>query len=285
MARLADFAVFADGRAPQRSRILLGLLDLAGVSPCTIGMPDRVRFCRRAASQNERLRAFSAPRRDLRHRSLRRDRAILREDAVVVAGLGAFVAVLDQKPIGALVAGAVVLDAHENPTAFELISGENEFEFALAQLLFRALVAHRRPETAIPNHHGAAAVLTFGNGAFEVAVVERMIFDFNGEALDLRIDGRTLGDGPGFEYAIEFETKIVMQSRCVVLLDYEAQMLRRPDESGPTRFGGFREVALGAIFGKLSACHLLRSASLRRPTKFNHPPRVRPAPKQVKKAY
>jgi hypothetical protein len=42
------------------------------------------------------------------------------------------------------------------------------------------------------------AILAFRNGPFEVAVVERVIFDLDGEAFIMRIDRWTLGDGPRF---------------------------------------------------------------------------------------
>jgi len=38
----------------------------------------------------------------------------------------------------------------------------------------------------------------------------------------MQIDQRTLGDGPGFQYAVKFETEIVVQARGGVFLDYRS---------------------------------------------------------------
>lgn len=55
-----------------------------------------------------------------------------------------------------------------------------------------------------PNHHRPPAVLAFWDGAFKVAVVQWVIFDFDGEAPVLGIEGRTFGDGSGFEHPFKF---------------------------------------------------------------------------------
>ena len=95
---------------------------------------------------------------------------------------------LDQEPVRAFVAGAIVLDADQNPAAFELVADEHEFQIALAQLLLGCFVAERRPEAAIPKHDGSAAVLSFWDPPLEVTVIERMILDLDGEAFDFRIE-------------------------------------------------------------------------------------------------
>jgi hypothetical protein len=69
----------------------------------------------------------------------------------------------------------------------------------------RALGVVAVPIAAIPNHDGTAAILTLRNGAFKVALIQRMVFDLDCEPLVLRIEGRALGDGPGFENVVEFE--------------------------------------------------------------------------------
>jgi len=82
----------------------------------------------------------------------------------------------------------------------------------------RVIGFFRHPIAAIPELDRA----TLRNSPFEVAVVERMIFDLDGEALIMQIDRRTLGDGPGFQYAVKFETEIVVQARGGVFLDYRS---------------------------------------------------------------
>ena len=73
----------------------------------------------------------------------------------------------------------------------------------------------------------------FGNGAFEIAVIERMVFDLDREPLVTRIERRTFGDRPGFEDAVELEPQIVMQPRRVVLLDHKAKMLGGRELTSP----------------------------------------------------
>jgi hypothetical protein len=54
-----------------------------------------------------------------------------------------------------------------------------------APIFSKALLG--RPVAAIPQHHRAAAVLALGDGALEVAIVERMILDLHGQAAIGRI--------------------------------------------------------------------------------------------------
>ena len=63
---------------------------------------------------------------------------------------------------------------------------------------------------AVPQLDGAAAVLALGDRALEVAIIQRMVFDFHGQALVMRIERRALGHGPGFEYPVEFEAEIIV---------------------------------------------------------------------------
>jgi hypothetical protein len=97
------------------------------------------------------------------------------------------VLVLDQQPVVALAALAVVAHAHQNPAALQLAAGERELEIALAQRRIDVAVALRRPEPAVPEHDGAAAVLALGDRAFEVAIVERVVLDLDGQALVGRV--------------------------------------------------------------------------------------------------
>ena len=66
----------------------------------------------------------------------------------------------------------------------------------------------------------------------------------------MRIDRRTLGDGPRLEYAVEFEAEIIVKAGGGVFLDYEAADLRRRDRILAAGFGGFAEVALGVVLRK-----------------------------------
>ena len=83
------------------------------------------------------------------------------------------------------------------------------------------------PDPAIPHHHRTGAVVAFRNDAFEIAVLERVILDFDGEPLVGGIGGWPLRHCPRPEDAIHLEAQIPVQTRRVVHVDDEQ----------PTRFG------------------------------------------------
>jgi hypothetical protein len=89
--------------------------------------------------------------------------------------------------------------------------------------------------------------LAFRDRPFEIAIVERMIFDLHSETLVVWVKRRAARHGPGFEDAVQFQPKIIVQPRGVVLLDNEAPAGRRPDCFIPARLPGFLEVALGFV--------------------------------------
>ena len=75
-----------------------------------------------------------------------------------------------------------------------------------------------------------------------------MVLDLDREPLVVGIEGRTLGDSPGFEDAVEFEPQVVVQMRCRMLLNDEAEALRRLDLRISAGLGRLREIAFGAVF-------------------------------------
>ena len=99
---------------------------------------------------------------------------------------------------------------------------EGEFEVAVGERLLRGFVALRLPIAAIPELNGAAAILALGDGALEIAVVERMILDLDRQALVVRVERGAAGDRPGLEDAIEFQPQVVVKPRRIMLLDDEA---------------------------------------------------------------
>src|SRR5262249_59809819 len=111
---------------------------------------------------------------DLLHGATGGDGTILLEDVVVFTLPGIFVAMLDQEPVGALAAVAVVSHAHQHPAAMQLVAMQVELEVALGEAA-RGIV--RIPGAAVPQLDGPDAILTLGNRAFEIAVVELMILD------------------------------------------------------------------------------------------------------------
>src|SRR5581483_7340723 len=89
-----------------------------------------------------------------------------------------FVAMLDQKPVGALAAVTVMPHTHQHPASMQLVAMQAEFQITLLEPPFGIV---RFPSAAVPELHRAAAILAFRNGAFEIAVVERMVLDFDGK--------------------------------------------------------------------------------------------------------
>jgi hypothetical protein len=89
---------------------------------------------------------------------------------------------LDKKPVIAVAAIplSIMPQAHDYPAALELLSREGEFELPFTKGAFRIATILRSPETTVPEHHGAAAILALGDGALKVSVVEGMILDLYG---------------------------------------------------------------------------------------------------------
>src|SRR5690606_23523005 len=113
---------------------------------------------------------------------------------------------------------------------------EGEFELALFELLARRQVTERLPVPAIPQLHGAAAVLALGDGALEVAVIERMVFHFDGEALVGRRERGASRHRPGLEHSVELEPQVIVQAPGGMLLNDEAQTSRGAHWQRAARF-------------------------------------------------
>ena len=119
-------------------------------------------------------------------------------------------------------------------SAMQSLALEGELEIALRQRLLGGLRSLGLPIAAVPQHDRAAAILTLGDRPFEVAIIERMIFDLDRKPLVMRVERRPFGHSPGFENAIQLEPQIVVQAGGVVLLDDEAATGRGLD-SDPGR--------------------------------------------------
>jgi len=70
----------------------------------------------------------------------------------------------------------------------QLAAVEREFEVTLLEALVRIVGV---PVAAVPQHHGAAAILALRDGAFEIAIIERMFLHFDRQPLVVRIERRT----------------------------------------------------------------------------------------------
>ncbi len=174
---------------------------------------------------------------------------------------------LDQQPVGALAAVAVAFHPHQHPAAVQLVAVQREFQVALLEA---AIGIVGFPGAAIPQHDGAAAILVVGNGAFEIAIVQRMILDLDREPFVARIERWPPRHRPGFEDAIEFQPQIVMQAGRVMLLDHEAPLFGRRDLDVAGGLRRLAEIALLAVRAELLQRHLDHSTS-----NSDHPGRAR----------
>jgi len=114
---------------------------------------------------------------------------------------------LDQEPIGPLFAFSLA-HSGQYPAATKLLTVQSKVQLAFPIGAIRIFAI---PMATIPDHHGAAAVLALWNGAFKVAVIQGMIFDFDREAFVVGVEGRTLGDRLGFEDPVKFEPQVVVK--------------------------------------------------------------------------
>src|SRR2546427_65309 len=102
---------------------------------------------------------------------------------------------LDQEPLP-------IASAHEYERAFKLFSKYCEFEIAFGQPFQCPFGILGGIDAGIPNHHCAAAVFAFGNHAFEVGVIDRMILDLHRKTFDVWIHRRAFGHGPRFQNTV-----------------------------------------------------------------------------------
>src|SRR4029077_6910990 len=105
------------------------------------------------------------------------------------------------------------------PAAAQLFALERKVEMAFAITLVR--IAVRNPMAAVPDHDGAAAVLSLRNGPFESVVFDGVILGVHGKALLSGNETWALGHGPALHHAVELEPEIIMQASCRMLLDDE----------------------------------------------------------------
>ena len=122
---------------------------------------------------------------------------------------------------------------HQHPAAVQPLALERELQVAAAQRLLGGLGSFRNPVAAIPELHGAAAIFAGRNRSLEIAVIERMVFHLDGEALVGGIVGGAASHGPGLENAVELEPQVVVQAPRRVLLYDEAQAFRGRDARSP----------------------------------------------------
>ncbi|MHC2538449.1 hypothetical protein ACVJMY_008018 [Bradyrhizobium diazoefficiens] len=156
---------------------------------------------------------------------------------------------LDQQPVGALAAIAIVAHADQHPASVQLFAVQRELQVALPKTTLGIIGL---PGAAVPQHDRAAAILAFRDRSFEIAIVERMVLDLDRQPLVVRIERGALRHRPGLEHAVELEAEIVVQPAGVMLLDHEASLFRRGYRGLAGGLRGLLEVPLLSIGGEFS---------------------------------
>src|SRR5512146_1857446 len=118
---------------------------------------------------------------------------------------------------------------------------------AFLDRLARVLARIGYPAPDIPQHHRAAAVFALGDGAFECAVVERVILGPHRQAVLAGVEARAFRHRPALEHSVELQPEIPVQPGRLMLLDDEAVALAL--ELAPLGLLRLGEVAL-AIIGR-----------------------------------
>ena len=71
----------------------------------------------------------------------------------------------------------------------------------------------------VPDFNGSSTILPLGDGSFETGIVVGVVFCFDGEVAYVAGFGDAFGYCPAFEYAVFFESKVIVECSGVVFLD------------------------------------------------------------------
>src|SRR2546426_2156291 len=156
---------------------------------------------------------------------------------------------LDQQPPFLL----SLRDARERTSVFQFLSLQPNVRVAFVErfldrnilVIFLSNVPIR---AFVPNQNRAGAIFVLRDDAFEPGVIKRMIFSCKSRALDPRIGGWALRDGPRFQHAFHLEPKIVVQTSCVMFLNHEDWLLGRLLFLLARRLRRGPKVSLGLVF-------------------------------------
>src|ERR1019366_6424314 len=190
--------------------------DTAGTRACATSAGGSSRAGRRTVGRARRL-TFG-----LARRQVARDLFLgaAGEHAVgerlhVPAGGGKLVAPLDEQP---LVAFFRALHPNDGEIAVQLFAVQAELQIATRQLGIGGDVAQQVERAPVPQHHAAPAVIAGRNIAFEIAVLQGVVFHVRREHLHRGIERWPLGYGPGFQDAIDLQAKVVVEAGGIVPL-------------------------------------------------------------------
>src|ERR1700733_5583638 len=111
----------------------------------------------------------------------------------------------------------------EVPIADELLAEETKRDVPLGAHRLFLIRRDRLVGAAVPDEDVTGAVLAARDAPLEAVVLHRMIFRLDRQPLHLGVVARSFGHGPTRHRSGDLETKIVVHSRRVVLLDDELE--------------------------------------------------------------
>ena len=133
-------------------------------------------------------------------------------DGLVFGGVFEGVVFFDEQPIRFALVCSFATHANQGPAASHLGAVEGELERTCTKTFIDIGMAGLRiPGALVPEHDGAASVLTLWDDAFETTIFHRVIFYLHGKALVCSEVAGALGDGPTFKNAVPAEAKVVVQ--------------------------------------------------------------------------
>ena len=120
----------------------------------------------------------------------------------------------------------------------QALAKQDKFDFSVAKAFVG--LDQRFPGAAVPGLHGAGAIMSVGDGALEVGIVQRVVLDMNGDALVGGVQGGPFANGPAPEHVVVLQPEVPVQTGAagLMLLHHEYRGLLacpRPTDREPVR--------------------------------------------------
>ena len=122
------------------------------------------------------------------------------------------VSVLDQQPFRLLRSWTCRrgLCLYKDKTSSKPTASQSELQLSLVELFPRFPNAF--VSSLVPNLNGSRSVIAFRDHAFELPVLEWMVFGFHGQPLVIGVQRRPLGNRPRLEDPVHFQAQVVVQA-------------------------------------------------------------------------
>ena len=137
----------------------------------------------------------------------------------IAFGAGGIIFALDEQPVLAFFA-RLAMHANQMPTPGKLLAVKLELQMTLGITDFWSNTGVQVPRSqtmTVPPPYSPLGIVPSKS-----PYSKRMVFDVNRQAFLTGHKARTAGNGPALQNAIHFQPEIIMQPRCIVLLDDEA---------------------------------------------------------------